>query len=365
MNLELRFYTLNPGACKTYVIGSGDSQEILLIDPVIEHLNDYLVFLKTNGFKLTQIIDTHTHADHISGAAALKDITECEYLMHENAPSQCVTIRIKEGDMLKSGSISVKVMYSPGHTDDSISLILSDRILTGDALFLDESGAGRDDLPGGDPIAHWETLQRFQSLNDSLVVYPAHQYRDKKPSSLAQQKKTNRHLRIRTKEEYIQYIEDLRLEPADWMKDVLKANYACARDPKKVWIPVDLPACEVKGTLEHGVNEVIPEIMSVEELKQRFNENRVPLLLDVRESHELTGPLGHLRGIIHIPINKLTAKLAELESKSNEEITIVCRSGARAYTAAQIMTQAGFKRVSVLNGGMISWRSHEKHSSKV
>ncbi|MFX0060570.1 MAG: rhodanese-like domain-containing protein [Candidatus Hermodarchaeota archaeon] len=361
--MELRFYTLNPRACKTYVIGS-DSREVILIDPVIEHLNDYLVFLKKNEFKLTQIIDTHTHADHISGAAALKDITECEYIMHENAPSQCITIRVKEGDVLKSDKVSVKVMYSPGHTNDSISLILSDRILTGDALFLDESGAGRDDLPGGDPIAHWETLKRFRELNDSLIVYPAHQYRDRKPSSLAQQKKTNPHLKIRTKEAYIQYIEDLRLEPADWMKDVLKANYACARDPKAVWIPVDLPACEVKGTLEHGVNEVVPEIMSVEELKHRFNENQAPLLLDVRESHELTGPLGHLKGIIHIPIGKLTAKLAELESQIEEEITIVCRSGARAYTAAQIMTQAGFKHVYVLNGGMISWRLHEKRSLK-
>ncbi|MFW9996062.1 MAG: rhodanese-like domain-containing protein [Candidatus Odinarchaeota archaeon] len=359
--MDYLFKQLNPGACKTYLISSKNSSDVAIVDPVLEHLQDYIDLLKENDYNLTMVIDTHTHADHISGGAALKDITECKYLMHENAPSDCVTKRIKEGSRFKIGEIPVKVIESFGHTKDAISLVLPGRLLTGDALFLDDGGAGRDDLPGGDPGAHWETLQRFmEELNSQLIVYPAHDYRNREPSSLAKQKATNPHLKPRTKEEFVQYLEDLRLGPADWMKDVLKANYACARDPQAVWIPVDSPACEIKGTLDIGVNEQHPEAISVEELKQLLEKDTgsKPLLLDVREAHELKGPLGHLQGIKHVPIAKLASKLSEM--KKDDEIVIVCRSGARAYTAAQIMKQVGFNRVSVLDGGMIAWRISER-----
>lgn len=355
--MQYLFEQLNPGACKTYLIKPDNSKDVAIIDPVIEHLKDYLNLLKDNNYNLKVVIDTHTHADHISGAAALKDITECEYMMHSKAPSKCITRKIKEGDELNIGNIFVRVVESHGHTQDSISLVLPDRILTGDALFLDDGGAGRDDLPGGDPAMHWETLQKFINiLDENIIVYPAHEYRNREPSSLAKQKKSNPHLKPRTKEEFIQYIEELKLGPADWMNDVLKANYACARDPKAAWIPVDSPACEVKGTLEIGVNEQQPDFISIQELQHRLKDDLVknPLLVDVREAHELKGPLGHISGVKHIPITKIAAKISELNKE--DETIIVCRSGARAYTAAQILKQAGFENVFVLNGGMIAWR---------
>ncbi len=355
--MQYLFEQLNPGACKTYLIKPENSKDVVIIDPVIEHLKDYLNLLKDNNYNLKVVIDTHTHADHISGAAALKDITGCEYMMHKEAPSKCVTRRVKEGDKFDIGTISVQVMESHGHTQDSISLILPDRILTGDALFLDDGGAGRDDLPGGDPATHWETLQKFVTvIDEKMIVSPAHDYRNREPSSLATQKKSNPHLKTRTKEEFIQYLEDLKLGPADWMKDVLKANYACARDPNAAWIPVDSPACEVKGTLDIGVNEQQPDIISVHELQLRLEdeEGRKPLLVDVREAHELKGPLGHILGIKHIPITKITSKITELNKE--DELIFGCRSGARAYTAAQIMKQTGFQNVFVLDGGMIAWK---------
>jgi len=325
------------------------------IDPVLEHVNDYIEYLDKKNLKLKIIIDTHSHADHISGAAALKDRTDCEYVMHENAPSQCVTIRVKDGDKIELDDFTLDVLESNGHTRDSISLIFEDKLFTGDALFLDDGGAGRDDLPGGDPAVHWETLNRFRELPDDLIVYPAHDYRDRKPSSLANQKQTNPHLKNRSKGEFVNYLNDLRLGPTDWMKDVLKANYSCAQDLDAAWIPVDAPSCEVKGTLEVNVNEQQVEVISAEELYDKLKTGQNLLMIDVREPIELRMKIGHIKGVKNIPIGRLIPKLIELDSLKNQEIILVCRSGARAYTAAQIMKKAGFRRPLVLNGGMLAW----------
>ncbi len=356
--MELIFRQLNPHACRTYLVGGKSSSEVVLIDPVLEHVAQYIELLEKENLTLTHVIDTHTHADHISGSAALKDLTDCEYVMHTKAPSHCVTFRVTDGFECHVAGIPVKVMHSPGHTKDSISLILPDRILTGDVLFLDDGGAGRDDLPGGDPAEHWDSLQRILGLPEHLIVYPAHEYRDRKPSSLGEQKQRNPHLQPQTKAAYIQYVEDLKLGPADWMKDVLKANYACARDPRAAWIPVDLPACEVKGTLEVGVNDQQVATMPVVELKLRLDADRSPLLLDVREPKELQHD-GHLPGVTNIPISSLNSRLSELNAHKNEEIVTICRSGGRAHTAAQILMEEGFDRVYVLNGGMKAWKNAE------
>ena len=152
------FAQLNQTSCKTYLVGC-DSSSIILIDPILEHVEEYIDYINHKEFKLLAVIDTHSHADHISGAAALKDRTDCQYIMHENAPSKCVTRRVKEGDIIDIAGIELEVLETKGHTNDSISLIWSGKLFTGDALFLDDGGAGRDDLPGGDPAKHWETLE--------------------------------------------------------------------------------------------------------------------------------------------------------------------------------------------------------------
>jgi rhodanese-related sulfurtransferase len=139
------------------------------------------------------------------------------------------------------------------------------------------------------------------------------------------------------------------------MADVLKANYACARDPKAAWIPVDAPACEIKGTLEPGVNEIKVTYISASALKARMSAGSAPLLLDVREPSELVSPLGALDGVVNIPIGSLTKRLPELESLRAQDLVVVCRSGARATTAAQILMKSGFPNVSVLEGGMLAW----------
>jgi glyoxylase-like metal-dependent hydrolase (beta-lactamase superfamily II)/rhodanese-related sulfurtransferase len=355
---------INPQACRTYLLAAEGSPEVVLVDPVLERTNDYLELLHARSLHLTHVIDTHTHADHISGCAALRDQTGCEYVMHSTAPAPCATMRVTDGDNHRLGGASIRFMHTPGHTGDSLCLILPDSILTGDTLFLDDGGAGRDDLPGGDPGAHWDSLQRLLTLPEHLIVHPAHEYRNRAPASLGVQKERNPHLQPRSKEEFERYLEDLKLGPAEWMKDVLKANYACTRDPNAAFIPTDVPACEVKGTMLPGVGDVPVTMISAAELKRRLDAAPAPVLLDVREDKELSEELGHLEGIRHIPIGGLSGSLGDLDAHRKDDIVTICRTGGRAKTAAQIMTKAGFDKVTVLEGGMTAWRSAGFPSSR-
>lgn len=350
------FEQLNPHACRTYLIGDERSREAVLIDPVLEHVEDYLKTLDQRKFTLTHVIDTHTHADHLSGGAALKDEVSCQYVMHQKAPARCVTFHLTDGFECRLGETPVKVMTTPGHTKDSITLVLEDRVLTGDVLFLDDAGAGRTDLPGGDPGEHWDSMQRVLGLSDHLIVYPAHEYRGRQPSSMRDQKLRNPNLQPRTKQAYIDYLEGLKLGPADWMKDVLKANYACARDPKSAWIPVDVPACEIKGTMALGANDQQVAVIPAEEVKRELDAGTRLFVLDVRDPHELREELGHIKGATNIPVGALAHRLAELESHRGREIVTVCKAGGRAHTAAQILMQAGFPMVHVMMGGMMGWK---------
>jgi sulfur dioxygenase len=359
---------LNDGPCKTYLIENDLDNSVIVIDPVIDRIEQYVRLIKDKNFSLTLIIDTHTHADHISGGASLKDIFKCDYAMHANSPVKCAGFRFFDSFHWKLfDTIDITALHTPGHTRDSVSLVFPDWVFTGDALFLDDGGAGRDDLPGGDPNQHYDSLRKLYDLPDHLIVYPAHDYRNRQPSSLGHQKETNPHLRKsrESREVFVQFLEDLKLGAADWMKDVLKANYACARDPNAAWIPVDSPACEVKGTMVQSANEM--EIASIPPtiLRQKLAESNKPVLLDVREVMELDGPLGHLEGIVHIPIGSLLARLKELEKYHDQEIITVCRSGGRAYTAAQILMTAGFEQVLVLEGGMIGWNAMRSPSLTV
>lgn len=347
---------LNPHSCKTYLLKQKEKNEIILVDPVLDHVQDYLHLLKKNNYKLVYVIDTHTHADHISGSAALKDHTDCIYIMGAKSPVKCAGYRVKEGESIHLGDLTLDVIETPGHTKDSISLVTKEMIFTGDALFLDDGGAGRDDLPGGDPGEHWMSLQKLLTLPGNLIVYPAHDYRNRPPSSLARQKQTNPHLKPGSQEEYVKYLEDLKLGPADWMKDILKANYACATEPGSAWIPVDMNACEVKGTLTNVVNDQEVEGIPPEDLYMLIKKGSSLLLLDVRDPEELTGPLGHIDDVLNIPITELVKRIKDLDTYKEREIITICRSGARAYTGAQILQQAGFNRVKVLVNGMLGWK---------
>ncbi|MCK5758799.1 MAG: MBL fold metallo-hydrolase [Clostridiales bacterium] len=352
----MTFKQLNDDACKTYFIADTKSHEAVLIDPVIIYMDNYIKLLEEGNLKLTYVIDTHTHADHITAAPSLIDATGCEYVMCNLAPAGCVSTKVKDGDVIKAAGTEFKFLTTPGHTHDSLSVISENRFFTGDFLFLDDGGAGRDDLPGGNPADHWESFQKLNNLSDELIIYPAHDYRDRTPSELAQQKRVNPHLEERTKSEFVSYINDLILGPADWMYDVLKANVSCTRNPKAAYIPNDSPACEVMGTIDPALKNIEVAYIDAPSLKKLIDSETPIQLVDVREAYELDDNLGYIDGIANIPVGGLMTHLNKLGENKKQNIVIICHSGARAGLAAKELANTGYSNVKVLDGGMISYR---------
>jgi sulfur dioxygenase len=359
------FEQLNPGACRTYLIACEKSREVAIVDPVLERADDYVRLLEKERWKLAYIIDTHTHADHISGGPALCDYTHAPYVMHTLARPHCSTHRVNEGDTLQFGTVSLKMLYTPGHTSDSLALLLPDRILTGDTLFIGEGGAGRTDLPGGDPGHHYDSLLRLKALPDELLVFPAHDYRNQKQSTLGSERRMNPRLQLRTREEYVNWLSNLSLAPADWMLKVLEVNYACSQDPGSAWIPVDVPACQVKSALSLGVDGQPVKTISVEEARSLLNSDATAnLVLDVRNPDEYIGELGHISGSLLIPVAQLPHRLAELQNYRQRQVICFCKAGGRSHTAAGILMQAGFPSVVSVAGGMTRWNELKYPTTK-
>jgi glyoxylase-like metal-dependent hydrolase (beta-lactamase superfamily II)/rhodanese-related sulfurtransferase len=350
------FRQLNNDVCKTYLIADEVTREAVLIDPVIIYTDNYIEMLKKENLRLAYVIDTHTHADHISAGPSLLDATGCGYVMYDKSPVSCVTKRVKDGDTLKAAGTEFKFLHTPGHTKDSLSVISESHFFTGDFLFLDDGGAGRDDLPGGNPSDHWESFQKLRGLSDELIVFPAHDYRDRKPSKLGHQKDVNPFLEDRSKSDFVGFINDLKLGPAEWMHDVLKANVACSRDPEAAYIPKDSPACEVMGTADPSLEDIEVNYIDAHILHSLIEEDTGLTLLDVRDPYELNDDLGHIKGIINVPVGGLMTHLGKLGDDKSKGIVVICRSGARAGTAAKELTKEGFTDVSVLLNGMMGWR---------
>lgn len=347
------FEQLNPHACQTYLVADEDTREALLVDPVLEHVDEYLHLLSDKQLRLRWVIDTHTHADHISGGPALSDRADCHYVMHRAAPAGCVTMRVEDGYRLTVGSLSVIFLHTPGHSPDSVCLLLPDRILTGDTLLIDSDGVGRDDLPGGSEVDHWHSLQCISGLPDHLWVYPSHCYSQRQSTTLGELKQGNLFLQQPDINGYRRLLESTQGQTGHLLT-IQQANYSCAGDPYSDWIPLDLPACPLRQPV--GINDQPVATITPQEIKRKLDSGWQGLILDVREAEELIGPLGHLPGIRHIPLGQLPRRLPEIGEHLSGEITVVCRTNPRAFTAAQILRQAGFHHVVVIEGGMVQWQ---------
>jgi len=350
------FKQLNPGPCRTYLVASEKNRDAALIDPLLDRVEDYLKLLEQEQWHLSYIIDTHTHADHISGGPALCDHLQAPYVMHEVARQHCPIHRVKDAEQIRFGDVTIACQSTPGHTSDSLTLVIENRLLTGDFLFIGEAGAGRTDLPTGDPGEHFDSLQKLGHFPDEFMVFPAHDYHGQAHSTLGRERQTNPRLRFTSRDEYVRWLSKLALTPAEWMREVVKANYACSQDPKAVWIPVDSCACEVQGPLTLGVDGQPVITITPEQTKQRIDAGgEAVLVLDVRRYDEYVGELGHIEGSLLIPVQELARRLDELEPYGDKEIITVCRSGGRSHTAAGILMQAGFTNVASMGGGMMQW----------
>ena len=207
----------------TYLISSGKGREALIIDPVLENTNDYILFLKKLDLKLVKVIDTHIHADHISGLKELHKQTNCATLMGEQSLSEVVTIKVKDNEKIKIENIELTSMYTPGHTDCSYSFFMKDRIFTGDTLLI--NGTGRTDFQNGNPIDQYHSLfDRILKLPEKTFVYPAHDYKGKKVSTIGDEKKNNPRLKVNSVDQYADIMNKLNLANPKMMDIAVPAN---------------------------------------------------------------------------------------------------------------------------------------------
>jgi len=207
----------------TYIVSSGKGREALIIDPVIENTNEYIKVLKNLDLKLVKVIDTHIHADHISGLNELSKKTNCTKIMGEHSVSEVVDIRVKDNEKIKIENIKLISMYTPGHTDCSYSFLMNDRVFTGDTLLINSTG--RTDFQNGSSHDAYHSLfNKLLKLPEKTLVYPAHDYNGKKYSTIENEKNNNPRLQVKSAEEYAEIMDNLNLENPEMIDVAIPAN---------------------------------------------------------------------------------------------------------------------------------------------
>jgi len=207
----------------TYLLSSGKGREALIIDPVLENTSDYILFLKKLDLKLVKVIDTHIHADHISGLKELKKQTSCSTIMGDQSKSEVINIKVKDNEKINIENIELTSLYTPGHTDCSYSFFMKDRVFTGDTLLI--NGTGRTDFQNGNPIDQYHSIfERIFKLPKQTLVYPAHDYNGNKVSTIEEQKKNNPRLQVNSPEQYAEIMNNLNLENPKMMDIAVPAN---------------------------------------------------------------------------------------------------------------------------------------------
>ena len=207
----------------TYIVSSGKGREALIIDPVIENTNEYIKVLKNLNLRLVKVIDTHIHADHISGLNELSKKTNCTKIMGEHSVSEVVDIRVKDNEKIKIENIELISIYTPGHTDCSYSFLMNDRVFTGDTLLI--NGTGRTDFQNGNVLDQYESIfNKLLKLPEKTLVYPAHDYNGKRYSTIRDEKNNNPRLQVTSAEEYAEIMNKLILKDPEMMDIAVPAN---------------------------------------------------------------------------------------------------------------------------------------------
>jgi len=199
----------------TYIIASSKGREALIIDPVLENVEEYLKLLTELDLKLVKVIDTHIHADHVTGASKLKDKTKCATIMGENTPANSVEIKVKDEEIIKLDHLNIKALYTPGHTSDSYSFLMDNYLFSGDTLLI--NGTGRTDFQNGNSKDAYNSIfNKLLKLPDETLLFPAHDYKGEKVSTIGKEKKQNPRLQVNSVDEYIDIMKNLNLKkPAE------------------------------------------------------------------------------------------------------------------------------------------------------
>ncbi|MBZ9859014.1 MBL fold metallo-hydrolase [Mesorhizobium sp. CA15] len=323
----------------SYLLASRRGGEALIIDPVLEKVERYLQLVNELDLRLVKAVDTHLHADHITGLGALRDKTHCVTVMGEQTKADVVSMRLADGDKLGIEGLALDVIYTPGHTDDSYSFILPDRVFTGDTLLI--RGTGRTDFQNGDPRQQYESIfGRLLKLPDETLIFPAHDYKGETVSTIGEEKAFNPRLQVKSVDEYVNIMNNLNLSNPKMMDVAVPANMRVGLHQDDIasrgWAVSAEQALALVGR---------PDVA----------------LIDLREQTERERH-GVIPGAIHLPYARLQENIAaggmlhELAKSTSKQILFYCAFGERSAMAVQAAQDVGITSARHIQGGIDAWR---------
>ena len=337
----------------TYLLGDSASGEALIIDPVFENERRDAALVHELGLKLLATLDTHVHADHVTGAWRLKRRCGSRILLSASAGAANVDRPLDHGDRVEFGTRHLEVRATPGHTNGCLTFVLDDRSMafTGDCLLI--RGCGRTDFQQGSPRLLYRSVRdQILSLPAQCLLYPGHDYRGLTASSVAEERRFNPRLGGDVDEgDFTGYMNNLGLPHPKLMEIAVPANLRCGRPERDEARDLDQDWAPLAFTFG-GIWEIEPTALAERTAGLRSGELQI---LDVREPAEFTDALGHIRGARLVPLSQLSAHAHELDRE--RPIVTVCRSGARSAQATVVLRRAGFEKVANLAGGMLRWRA--------
>ena len=323
----------------SYLIASRHGGEALIIDPVLEKVDRYIQLLNELDIRLIKAIDTHLHADHITGLPALRERTQCITVMGEQTKADVVSIRVSDGDRVDIEGLSLDVLYTPGHTDDSYSYLMSDRVFTGDTLLI--RGTGRTDFQNGDPRAQYDSIfGKLLKLPDETLVYPAHDYKGDTVSTIGEERAFNPRLQVKSVQEYVELMNSLNLPNPKLMDVAVPTNM-------RVGLAQNLVAD--KGWA-----------LSAEQVRSLLEQQNIALI-DLREDRERKKQ-GIISGSLHVAYPRLEAELQEhgllqqLAKDTGKGLVFFCAFGERSAMAVQAAQKAGLTDSRHMQGGLEAWK---------
>jgi glyoxylase-like metal-dependent hydrolase (beta-lactamase superfamily II)/rhodanese-related sulfurtransferase len=323
----------------SYLLASRRGGEALIIDPVLEKVDRYLSLVKELDLKLVKAVDTHMHADHITGLGALRDKTHCITVMGEQTKADVVSMRLADGEQLTIEGLALDVVYTPGHTDDSYSFIMPDRVFTGDTLLI--RGTGRTDFQNGDARQQYESIfGRLLKLPNETLVYPAHDYKGDTVSTIGEEKAFNPRLQVKSIDEYVTLMSNLKLANPKMMDVAIPANMKVGLHQEEVarrgWA---VSAAQALGLIGK------PDVALID-LRERTE----------RERH------GTIPGSMHVPYPSLQETIAsggmlhELAKSTSKRLLFYCAFGERSAMAVQAAQDAGLASACHIQGGIDAWK---------
>lgn len=332
------FEQIATGGCQSYLVGCETTRAAALIDPELSRIDHYKGLLSRHGLALKYVVDTHTHADHFSASRELGKALGAPVVMHRLAPAPYADLRLDDGEMLIVGDLRLKALHTPGHTVDSMSLVLDDRVFTGDTLLI--GGTGRSDLPTGDPHQLYESLfDKLLKLPPETLVFPAHDYKGRSHSTIGAEMADNPRLQKTARAEFVAMMQALDLAAPTHLTEALRTNMSGGK------------------TVAQLLSEAAAKVpfMSLAELKDRIGGNsRDLVVLDLREKDAFD--TAHVPGARHLPRGQLELRVNGELPDPTARILTYCEFGKISTLAAATLRELGFARAVALDGGFKAWR---------